>query len=159
MSKELELNPDTIVEYFYTNLEGLSNIKEGCKVYVNSYNVITPDEPYMFQGLWRYYNNIKRADAIELITKLFDNIERYYNSLYLKYCMMKNKHKIFNLPETIILEFKNIIDKMTLSLVGINNLLKTYEKDTKTVDELNKIITNVNNMITNFTKLSTTNFL
>ena len=157
MSKEID--PDTIVDYFYTNLEGLSNIKEGCKLYVNSDNIITPDEPYMFQGLWRYYNNVKRTDAIMIITKLFDNIERYYNSLYIKTCMIKNQMKINKLPETIQLEFKTIIDKMTLALNGIQHLIKTYETDAKTVEELSKISITVTTMITNFTKLYKINYL
>ena len=28
-----------------------------------------------------------------IIGKLFDNIERYYNSLYIKTCILKNKEK------------------------------------------------------------------
>jgi hypothetical protein len=159
MSKALDLNSETLIDYFYKNLEGLSNIKEGYKLYINSDNVIIPDEPYMFQGLWRYYNNIKRQDAINVITNLFDNIERYYNSLYIKSCISKNKTKNINLPETVINEFKTIIDKMQLSLLGIKHLLTTYEKDPITVDLLNKIIINVNTMIFNFTKLSSTNFI
>jgi hypothetical protein len=159
MTKELDLNSETLVNYFYKNLEGLSNIKEGYKLYINGDNVIIPDEPYMFQGLWRYYNNIKRQDAIDVITHLFDNIERYYNSLYIKSCISKNKSKNINLPEIVIFEFKTIIDKMKLSLLGINHLLKTYEKDTNTVDIFNKIIININTMICNFTKLTSTNFI
>jgi hypothetical protein len=159
MTKELDLNSETIVDYFYKNLEGLSHIQEGYKLYINSDNVIIPDEPCMFQGLWRYYNNIKRQDAIDVITHLFDNIERYYNSLYIKSCISKNKNKNINLPEAVILEFKTIIDKMQLSLLGINHLLKTYEGDPNTVELFNKIIINVNTMISNFTKLSSTNFI
>jgi len=159
MTKELDLNSETLVDYFYKNLEGLSHIQEGYKLYINSDNVIIPDEPCMFQGLWRYYNNIKRQDAIDVITHLFDNIERYYNSLYIKSCISKNKNKNINLPEAVILEFKTIIDKMQLSLLGINHLLKTYEGDPKTVELFNKIIINVNTMISNFTKLSSTNFI
>ena len=159
MTLELDLNSETIIDYFYKNLEGLSNIKEGYKLYINNENIITPDEPYMFQGLWRYCNNIKRQDAIEVITKLFDNIERYYNSLYIKTCMIKNKHKTIKIPDTIISEYKLIISKMELALVGVQHLIKTYESDTKTVDILTKITNNVNTMIINFTKLYSTNFI
>ena len=159
MSLELDLNSETIIQYFYKNLEGLSNIKEGYKLYISSDNIIIPDEPYMFQGLWRYYNNIKRQDAIEVITKLFDNIERYYNSLYIKTCMIKNKNKIINIPDTVIIEFKTIIEKMDLSLLGIENLIKTYERDEITVNILNKIKIQVHTMVLNFTKLYSTNFI
>jgi len=159
MIKELDLNSETIINYFYKNLEGLSNIKEGYKLYIDSNNVIIPDEPYMFQGLWRYYNNIKRQDAIYIITHLFDNIERYYNSLYIKSCISKNKNKNINLPDAIILKFNTIIEKMQLSLSGITHLLTTYERDPIIVELLTKIIINVNTMISNFMKLSSNNFI
>lgn len=159
MSKELDLNSETLINYFYKNLEGLSNIKEGYKLYIDSDNIIIPDEPYMFQGLWRYYNNIKRQDAIYIITNLFNNIERYYNSLYIKSCISKNKTKNINLPDKVMLEFKTIIEKMQLSLLGITHLLTTYEKDPNIVELLNKLIINVNTMIFNFMKLSSTNFI
>ena len=153
MSKYIDLNSENILNYFYTNLENLANLKEGCKIYVNSESIIIQDEPYMFQGLWRYYNNINRNDAISIINKLFDNIERYYNSLYIKTCMLKNQYNIMNIPEPIIIKFKDIIEKIELSKQGIVNLSKTYKDDVETVNELDKIIININNIITNFTKL------
>ena len=158
MSTEIDLNSTNILTYFYKNLDNLSDIKEGYKIYIDNENIIKLDEPYMFQGLWRYYNNIKRGDAIFLINKLFDNIEKYYNSLYIKTCMIKNQRKIMAIPESIINEFKTIIDKMEKSKAGIINLSKTYKDDTETVNELNKIIVTINTMITNFTKLYSTNY-
>ena len=158
MSKDIDLNSNTILNYFHTNLDNLSNIKEGFKIYIDNENIIRFDEPYMFQGLWRYYNNVNRNDAILIITKLFDNIERYFNSLYVKTCMIKNQHKIMSIPEPIINDFKVIIDKMETSKPGIMNLSKTYKDDNETVNELNKIIVTINTMITNFTKLCSTNY-
>ena len=158
MSYEIDLDSNTIVHYFHTNLDNLSNIKEGYKIFITPDNIIMLDEPYMFQGLWRYYNNIKRSDALFIINKLFDNIERYYNSLYVKTCMIKNQNRIMAIPESIIDEFKLIIDKMEKSKPGITNLSKTYKDDNKTVNELEKIIVTINTMITNFTKLYSTNY-
>ena len=161
MSKEIDLDSNTIVNYFHINLDTLSKIHEGYKIYINNENEyvnIMLDEPYMFQGLWRYYNNMKRGDAIIIITKLFDNIERYYNSLYVKTCMIKNQNKIMAIPETIIDDFKLIIDKMEKSKQGIVNLCKTYKDDSETVNELDKIIVTITTMITNFTKLYSTNY-
>ena len=158
MSKEIDLDSSTILTYFYKNLDNLSTIKEGYKIYIDNENIIKLDEPYMFQGLWRYYNNVKRSDAIFLINKLFDNIEKYYNSLYIKTCMIKNQRKIMSLPESIIDDFKVIIDKMEISKPGITNLSKTYKDDPETVTELKKIINTINTMIINFTKLYSTNY-
>ena len=159
MSKESELNSVILIEWFYKNLESLSTIKEGFKIYINCENIIVLDEPYMFQGLWRYYNNIKRNDAIVFINKLFDNIERYYNSIYIKNCMMKNKQKIITIPETLINEFIDIIDRMEKSKIGIINLSNTYKHDLQIVSEFDKIIITINNIITNFTKLYSQNYI
>ena len=159
MSKELDLNSDILIKWFNKNLESLSTIKEGYKIYINRENIIVPDEPYMFQGLWRYYNNINRTDTVFFINKLVDNIERYFNSLYIKTCMLKNKQKTINIPETIVNEFKDIIDKMDKAKIGIINLSNTYKNDLKIVSEFEKIITNINNIIANFTKLYSQNYI
>jgi hypothetical protein len=158
MTAELDFNSETILDWFNKNLENLSTINEGSKIYINRDNIIIQDEPYMFQGLWRYYNNIKRGDALLIINKLFDNIERYYNSLYIKSCMIKNKQKIVNIPESIVNEVKNIIENIELSKNGLINLKITYKDDPITVLELDKILININNIINNFKKLFLINY-
>ena len=159
MSKDHELNSDILSNWFNKNLESLSTIEKGYKIYINQENIIVADEPYMFQGLWRYYNNINRKDTIFFITKLVDNIERYFNSLYIKSCMLKNKKKSMTIPETIINDFKDIIDKLEKAKVGIINLTDTYKTDLVIVSEFEKIITNINTIITNFTKLYSQNYI
>ena len=158
MSNELDLDSSNILNYFHTNLDNLSNIQEGYKIFINNENIIMIDEPCMFQGLYRYYNNSKRSDAVLIITKLFDNIERYFNSLYIKICMIKNHNNIMAIPESIINDFTLIIDKMEKSKEGISNLSKTYKDDVTTVQQLDKIIDNCNTMISNFTKLYSNNY-
>lgn len=154
-----DLTSETLIEYFYNNLFGLSKLEEGYKLYITHDNIITPDEPYMFQGLWRYYNNIGRNDAILVITKLFDNIERYYNSLYIKTCILKNKDKKMNMPEPIIKEYKVIIEKINKALYGIKNLKITYKDDTVIVTELDTIIDTITKMITHFTDISSKQYI
>jgi uncharacterized protein YktB (UPF0637 family) len=158
MTDDIDLDSNTILGFFHTNLDNLSIIKEGYKIYIDKDNIIKLDEPYMFQGLWRYYNNIKRGDAIFIINKLFNNIERYFNSLYVKTCMIKNQHKIMAIPDFVINDFKLIIYKMEISKKGIENLSRTYKDDPITVKELEKIIDTINTMMTNFTKLYSTNY-
>ena len=158
-SNTTNLDSETLVNYFYDNLFGLSKIKEGFKIYVTPDNIITPDEPYMFQGLWRYYNNISRSDAILVISKLFDNIERYYNSLYIKTCIIKNKQNKINMPEPIIKEYKLIIEKINNSLYGIKNLQITYKDDSHIIKELDTIIETITKMITHFTTISSKTYI
>ena len=158
-SNTTNLDSETLVNYFYDNLFGLSKIEEGFKIYVTPDNIITPDEPYMFQGLWRYYNNISRNDAVLVIGKLFDNIERYYNSLYIKTCILKNKEKKINMPPNVVKEYDIIIEKMNGALYGINNLKLTYKNDDNTIKELDTIIENANKMIKHFTDISTNKYI
>ena len=158
-SNTTNLDSETLVNYFYDNLFGLSKIEEGFKIYVTPDNIITPDEPYMFQGLWRYYNNISRSDAILVISKLFDNIERYYNSLYIKTCIIKNKQNKINMPEPIIKEYKLIIEKINNSLYGIKNLQITYKDYSHIIKELDTIIETITKMVTHFTTISSKTYI
>ena len=158
-SNTTNLDSETLVNYFYDNLFGLSKIEEGFKIYVTPDNIITPEEPYMFQGLWRYYNNISRNDAVLVIGKLFDNIERYYNSLYIKTCILKNKEKKINMPPNVVKEYDLIIEKINSALYGINNLKLTYKTDEKTIKELDTIIENANKLIKHFTDISTNKYI
>ena len=154
-----DLTSETLIEYFYNNLFGLSKLEEGYKLYITHDNIITPDEPYMFQGLWRYYNNLSRNDAILVITKLFDNIERYYNSLYIKTCILKHKEKKINMPEPIVKEYNLIIEKINNAVYGIKNLKVTYKDDTTIVKELDTIIDTITKMITHFTHISLKHYI
>ena len=158
-SNTTNLDSETLVDYFYDNLFGISKIEEGFKIYVTPDNIITPEEPYMFQGLWRYYNNISRNDAVLVIGKLFDNIERYYNSLYIKTCIIKNKQNKINMPEPIIKEYKLIIEKINNSLYGIKNLKITYKDDTHIIKELDTIIETITKMVTHFTTISSKTYI
>jgi len=159
MLNDIDLTNDNICDYFYTNLFRLSKIEEGIKINITPDNIITIEEPYMFQGLWRYYNNISRNDAILVIGKLFDNIEGYYNSLYIKTCILKNREKKINMPQNVVTEYKLIIEKMKCALYGITNLKLTYKTDDKTIKELDIILENVNKMIKHFTDISTNTYI
>ena len=146
MSNELDLDSSNILNYFHTNLDNLSNIQEGYKIFINNENIIMIDEPCMFQGLYRYYNNSKRSDAVLIITKLFDNIERYFNSLYIKICMIKNHNNIMAIPESIINDFKLIIDKMKKSKESeLFHYMESLDFKTDIVDNLNKSLENLYN--------------
>ena len=64
MTKELNLNSETLVDYFYKNLEGLSHIKEGYKLYINSDNVIIPNKSLII------YMENENANIPEILIKL-----------------------------------------------------------------------------------------
>ena len=133
---------DDTCNYFVSNLETLSKVNQGDKLNLdNKTNLISVDEPFMFQGLWRYCNNISRKDAIYLITKLFNDIDLYINSQYLKEIELNKK--TLSLQNTISIKLSNtisiLINHIKKSLRGIDNLKITYENDQETIQELTKL--------------------
>ena len=137
---------DEINKFFFDNLNTISNIKNGDKLYIDTKSVpncIKIDEPFMFQGIWRYCYNVSRKDALYFINKIFGDIEIYINALYVKETD-KNKKSGSNINSTRISTSLTTlitlyIDKLTHTTYGIDQLIKTYESDAETVDEFGKI--------------------
>ena len=133
---------DETCTYFIKNLETLSKLTNGDKLNLdNKTNLISIDEPFMFQGLWRYCNNISRKDAIYLISKLYNDIDLYINTQYLKEIefnkktLSKQQNISIKLSNIITLLIKNIKE----SLKGLDSLKITYESDNEILQELNKL--------------------
>jgi hypothetical protein len=145
----------TILNFFYNNLDIIARIKDGHKLYINSDNTINIEEPYMFQGIWRYCYNISRKDALHVLNKLLNDIEIYYNALYIKNI---DTRKLFNDHQPKFsandhLAFTTIISKLDKSIEGIENLKKTYESDTDTCTELTKLVNKIKSLLLNFNKM------
>jgi len=150
-----------IPNLFYNNLDELSKIKNGDKLYIEN-NCIKIDEPYMFQGIWRYCNNVSRKDAILVINKLLNDIELFFNSLLLKNITkssieftatsnnINNRIKIKQDEYNIL---SKINTKLKLSIPGIENLKKTYETDNEISGETDKIISKINNLVNNINNI------
>lgn len=132
--------------YFFDNLNTIANIRNGDKLYIDNKttpNNIKIDEPFMFQGIWRYCYNVSRKDAIYFINKLLGDVEIYINALYVKETD-KNKKFSSNINQNRISSslsslIKLYIEKLTNTLYGIDNLIKTYDTDDETVKEFDKI--------------------
>lgn len=147
-----------IITFFNTNLDTIAKIQDGHKLFLNSDNTINLDEPYMFQGIWRYCNNVSRKDALHILTKLYNDIELYFNALYVKTldnksnsCYPYNQPVSFN--EHDFKAFKTIIPKLEESSKGIVNLKLTYATDINTCNELDTIIEKIKSLCNNFTKM------
>jgi hypothetical protein len=135
------MDKEDIIIFFYNNLDTIAKIENGHKLYIDKSNLIQLDEPYMFQGIWRYCNSFSRKDAIYVLTKLYNDIEIYMNAIYLKNMDKNNSnYKYFKINENDYQIFINIIEKIQKSKSGIKNLQLTYENDVITYDEIQKII-------------------
>lgn len=145
------MDKESILNNFYTNLDIIARIQEGNKLYIDNAQMIKLDEPYMFQGIWRYCYSFSRLDAIHVLSKLFNDIEIYMNAIYLKNIDTKNTNYpriAKNNPEQGI--FIKIIEKINLAILGIGNLKLTYKDDSRTGAELQRIIDKGKSLVDNF---------
>lgn len=149
------LNQESILNFFYTNLDTIAKIQDGHKLYINADNTINIEEPYMFQGIWRYCYNISRKDALHVLTKLFNDIEIYFNAIYVKTLEYKNRVNISTIKfdDADYNAFVTIISKLGSAVKGVENLQKTYADDNNTVNELSKIIEKIKTLISTFSNL------
>ena len=144
MDHEREL----ILAFFIANLDVLAKIEEGHKLYLDKDNKIQLDEPYMFQGIWRYCNNVSRKDAINVINKLLNDMEIFFNALYLK-----TANKISRKIEPDTNEYntiQTIMNKLSIGVKGIENLKKTYSSDENLCIELDRIIKKMKSLFNTF---------
>jgi len=144
MDHEREL----ILAFFNANLDVLAKIEEGHKLYLDKDNKIQLDEPYMFQGIWRYCYNVSRKDAVNVINKLLNDMEIFFNALYLK-----TANKLSRKIETDTNEYntiQTIMNKLFLGVKGIENLKKTYSSDESICVELDRIIKKMKSLVNTF---------
>lgn len=145
------MDKDSILNNFYANLDTLARIEDGHKLYIDKAQMIQLDEPYMFQGIWRYCYSISRQDAIHTLTKLFNDIEIYMNAIYLKNIDSKNttypRIPKSNPDQSI---FITMISKINFTLSGIENLKLTYKEDETTCNSLQRIIDKAKSLVDNF---------
>jgi hypothetical protein len=137
-----------IIGFFITNIDVLAKIEEGHKLYLDKDNKIQLDEPYMFQGIWRYCNNVSRKDAINVINKLLNDMEIFFNALYLK-----TANKISRKIEPETNEYntvQTIMNKLSIGVKGIENLKKTYSSDENICIELDRIIKKMKSLCNTF---------
>jgi hypothetical protein len=145
------MDKEAILNNFYNNLDVLAKIQDGHKLYLDKEQLLQLDEPFMFQGIWRYCYGSSRKDAIHLLTKLFNDIEIYMNALYLRNIDLKNN--IYSRipksnPDQSI--FIIIIEKINKAITGISNLKLTYKTDEQTCVELQGIIDKAASLVDNF---------
>jgi hypothetical protein len=145
------MDKDAILNNFYNNLDVLARIQDGHKLYLDKEQILQLDEPFMFQGIWRYCYGISRKDAIHLLTKLFNDIEIYMNAVYLRNIDIKNSSypRISKSnPEQSI--YITIIEKINKAIIGITNLKLTYKTDELTCTELQRIVDKAKSLVDNF---------
>ena len=146
-----KMDKESILNNFYSNLDILARIQDGHKLYLDKDQSLKLDEPFMFQGIWRYCYGFSRKDTIHLLTKLFNDIEIYMNAIYLRNIDSKNSSypriPKYNAEQSI---FITIIEKINKAIIGITNLKLTYKNDEQTCEEFQRIIDKAKSLVDNF---------
>jgi len=122
-------------DYYYLNLNILSQIEENDKLGLTSINnniKLIVDKYSYISPITRYYNGYNRNDVIDYLKDFTNRLEKYIELLV--------KGNLSDYNETIIPIIKN-------SLKGLDNLKNTYSSDSNIVSELSLIIIKFNNFI------------
>lgn len=145
-----------MIQNILINLNILSKIKPYDKIYINKDNLITIEYNSIFQGVFRFlYNNSREKNLTNLINfyqSVYQLTDELLNSQYLNqnadiYIKEDNDEfmKVFN-------NLQKINQYLEASLIGINNLKKTYNSDILTDSKLDIIINNTEQYITKISK-------
>lgn len=136
------------------NLKIISKIKENDKLLTNN-NLLSIDSPHLFQSVNRWYNNESRNITIDKLNDILDGtfaitkilLDQEKKSNISKDSLEEDNSQIF---QTFILEMKN-------SLVGLENLKKTYSEDILISSQLDLLINKLNTKIEKMSKMFTIN--
>lgn len=132
------------------NLKILSKIKENDKLLTNN-ELLEIDSPHLFQSINRWYNNENRNITIEKLNSILED-----TFLITEKLLNENKEEK-NLEETNTQIFQNLILEMKNSLVGLENLKKTYSTDILISSQIDLLIGKLSTRIEKMTKLFTIN--
>ena len=153
-----ETNKDKI-DNTILNLKIISKIKENDKLNSNN-NIIEINQPHILQGIERWYLNEGRNVTIEKLNKICEDTfsitdelleNERLNNVNSAINMNSNKHTTLNENNNQI--FQSFIYEMTNSLLGLENLKKTYSNDILISSQLDLILKKMNIRIEKMTKL------
>ena len=148
---ESEIITQKFIDENILNLKIISKIKENDKLLANK-SLLEIDSPHLLQSVNRWYNKENRNITIEKLNNILEGTFKITKILLEKekdnkeeISLEDNNSQIF---QTLILEMKN-------SLVGIENLKKTYSEDILVSSQLDLLIGKLSSRIEKMSKLFT----
>jgi len=133
------------------NLKIISKIKENDKLLANK-SLLEIDSPHLFQSVNRWYNKENRNITIEKLNNILEGTFKITKILLEK---EKNNKEEKSLEDNNSQIFQNLILEMKNSLVGIENLKKTYSEDILASSQLDLLISKLSSRIEKMSKLFT----
>lgn len=122
------------------NLNTISKIKPGNKIFINNEDYISIETDSIIQCLTRFvYNNSR--------TKNLSDLTHFYIRVFEQLILIITKLSFSNIDSNTRSDYENNLDKIKqylgLSMHGLENLKKTYISDTLTCSKLDIIISDI----------------
>ena len=159
MDNIIEEIPEKITQKFIDtnilNLKIISKIKENDKLLANK-ELLEIDSPNLFQSVNRWYNNENRNITIDKLNEILEGTFKITDNLLKNTQKNKNKN---SLEENSSQIFQNLILEMRNSLVGLENLKKTYSNDILISSQLDLLNNKLNSRIEKMGKLFVINII
>jgi hypothetical protein len=133
------------------NLKIISKIKENDKLCTHE-KIIKIDPPSILQGVNRWINSEGRGVTLEKLKEIINNSLKITEKL-LEDEKFKKDHNLKDLEENNSQIFQKFIIEMTNSLLGLENLKKTYCDDITITAQIDILIKKITIRIEKMTKL------
>ena len=155
----MEENNKDKIDNTILNLKIISKIKENDKLNSNN-KIIEINQPHLLQGIKRWYLNEGRNVTIEKLNQICENTFQITDELLVNErlnnvnsAINTNSNKHTTLDENNNQIFQSFIYEMTNSLLGLENLKKTYSNDILISSQLDLLFKKMNIRIEKMSKL------
>ena len=153
------INDKQKIDNTILNLKIISKIKENDKLNTTK-SIIEINQPHILQGIERWYNNEGRNITINKLNDICNNTFKITDELLnnerlnrVNSVCNSIKNNNINLEDNNNQTFHSFIFEMTNSLIGLENLKKTYSNDILILSQLDLLLKKMNNRIEKMTKL------
>ena len=133
------------------NLKIISKIKENDKL-SSQEKIIKIDPPSLLQGVYRWMNAEGRSITMEKLTNIINESMLITEGLLKREKELK-ENEYLDLQENNSQIFQNFIIELTNSLLGLENLKKTYYEDINMMSKLDILLRKITTRIDKMTKL------
>ena len=133
------------------NLKIISKIKENDKL-SSQEKIIKIDPPSILQGVYRWMNSEGRSITLEKLTEIVNDSMDITEGLLKREKDLK-ENEYLDLQENNSQIFQTFIIELTNSLLGLENLKKTYCNDINIMSQLDILLKKITTRIDKMTKL------
>ena len=144
-----------LIENNILNLKIISKIKENDKL-SSQKEIIRIDPPNLLQGIYRWINSEGREITLEKLTLIIDNTMKITEEL-----LNEERERTYinsvDFKENNSEILQNYIIEMTNSLLGLENLKKTYSLDISISSKIDLLLKKISTRIDKMSKLFSIN--